>query len=55
MLQGRQDLRQETKSTVLIQLDFYEEKGRLVKGFRNFLYGDSLVWELQNNLAHTFT
>jgi hypothetical protein len=36
MLQGRRDLRQETKSTVIIQLDFYEEKERLVKGFRNF-------------------
>jgi hypothetical protein len=26
MLQGRRDWRQETKSTVIIQLDFYEER-----------------------------
>jgi hypothetical protein len=38
MLQGRRGLRQETKSTVLTQLDFYEEMGRLVKGFRNYLH-----------------
>jgi hypothetical protein len=39
MLHGRRDWRQETKSTVIIQLDFYEEKGRSAKEFRNFLYG----------------
>jgi hypothetical protein len=37
MLQGRRDLRQETKSTVLIPQDFYGGKGRLLKGFRNYL------------------
>jgi hypothetical protein len=30
-------------------------KGRLVSEFCNLLYGDNLVWELRNNLAHIFT
>jgi hypothetical protein len=32
-----------------------QRKGRLVSEFRSFFYGDNLVWELRNNLAHTFT
>jgi hypothetical protein len=28
MLQGRRDWRQETKSTIIFQLHFYEEKGK---------------------------
>jgi hypothetical protein len=38
MLQGHRDLRQETKLTMLIQLDFYGGKGKLLKGFRNYLH-----------------
>jgi hypothetical protein len=42
MLRECRDWRQETKSTVIIQLDFYEEKGKLVKGFRNFVARKSI-------------
>jgi hypothetical protein len=36
MLHCRRDWRQATKSTVIIQIDFYEEEERQGKGFRNF-------------------
>jgi hypothetical protein len=45
MLQGRRELRQETKSTVIIQLDSMKNRKSSKKGSRNCLYGDNSVWE----------
>jgi hypothetical protein len=45
MPQGRRDLRQETKSMVIIQLDSMKKRKASKKGSRNFSYGDNSVWE----------
>jgi hypothetical protein len=49
-LQGCRDLRQETKSTVLIQLDFYEEREGEWKGSVFTCTKDNFMWELQTIL-----